>query len=730
MPILDGYLAGPPRNPERGIVERDLMLMPQGSGVIRLRGPKLPLANWGMAFECVDRGGYYDAVDYFLPDIPEMWEVFFGDPAWVSASAAKAVIDAVGALTSLPAFEFLVNEPKIAQTIFAQCGVSREEEAVKRLEFLDKMRAINFLRYFKASSADAMELAHWNSPGLVRLLKNDPYHLAGRPRINFDVMDNIARYVKYHDPLRRRHAFVLSVMAGWVYGEGHTYGTLPRVKKRLLEKFPFLSGPKLEQEIDDAIRGAKRELEIRPYPSKKNPNVFLYTYDHLYYAEVHAANRIRELWSSKPAGVRVPALMRNEVALIHKLDAFQRRALDVALDHGVSVITGGPGKGKTHVIAALYEACVKAGLRVGVGASTGKAARNLDVKGVPAQTLHRLIEAVPARDGGINTKYHYENNPLPYDVVVVDEASMLDAYIFEKALYATANGVNVVLVGDPDQLPPVGPGQPFRDTLAVFRGVNKGYAELQVNHRQGAGSTIPALAAKIIDGTLDEADLNSPDVEIVLVNSSNPGMGSAIINAIKGNGGLRGSSVVALHPHKKDVNDLNREIQAVLNPGPANWPFHAGDPVMQTVNRYDALLSDGRGLTAVMNGEVGKVVSVHPDSFGNIKSLEVDFGAGRTVVYEGLEIDANLDLAYVLTVHKCQGTEADVAVLPLLSNMMGGKTRLTYAWKRQLFYTAFTRAKCKVILVTDDPKLAVRAAKAKTAGRKTNYLKMLQKVVI
>ncbi|MBC7106547.1 MAG: ATP-binding domain-containing protein, partial [Firmicutes bacterium] len=169
--------------------------------------------------------------------------------------------------------------------------------------------------------------------------------------------------------------------------------------------------------------------------------------------------------------------------------------------------------------------------------------------------------------------------------------------------------------------------------------------------------------------------------------------------------------VLVLYPYKDEVERLNRLIQDAVNPG--RLPLRPGDPVVQLVNEYEAEHARQSGLkVAVMNGEIGRVVAARPNAFGNLEEVEVEFDPGRVVIYRGPAVDAQLALAYVLTVHKAQGTEADTVIIPVLSGMTARAKGA--AWKRPLLYTAVTRAKQKVVLVTDDLQAAARAARWKT----------------
>lgn len=718
MPVSVGQFVNAPRFPTPGIVERDFAVR---SAVVTVQGKVMPYMSLGAVLEyTANRGNPWTALSYALPDDPASWEVLCGDPQVFSAQDGAAVINALGQVAPPPAFSALIEgiRTKNGISIVAEASLKSKdkwERLRERAVFFSHLSDVNFLRQFDASATDAAELVQYHGPGLSALLKNDPYCLAGYPRARFSVLKNIANYAGYNNFQREKTAFILCKVAEWIFGDGHTFDFMSRLVREAEKKFN-LTPAQAQREVSSALLWMHQNLEGYVFT---RGNKHYVTYEHLFSAERYAAERAKALWAASPAGAGVSARARNAAARQFNLDPSQRAALDVALDHGLSVITGGPGTGKTHLIAALREACSKAGLDVWVGAATGRAARNLISRGIHAETVHRLLGIRPTY-GRVESLYNYREKPAPCKVLIVDEAGMLDAYMFEKVLYAVADGTNVVLVGDVDQLPPVGPGSPFADTLASMRGTGKGFAVLNTNHRQGPGSQIPVLGAKINSGLLTLSGVQAcPDAVIVPAqpNISTQQLGSILIQTAQQYGGTwaRGSlcpPVLILAPGRIDVEYLNRTMQNAVNPGPL--PFRPGDPVVQTVNNYEA---------QVMNGEMGRVVAARSNVFGNLDRVEVEFDQHRVVAYDGIRAEAQLSLAYVMTVHKAQGAEADVVVLPVMMGMASGKRP---AWRRTLLYTAVTRARQKVVFVTDDPAEIVRAAQRAKIRRLTRYGKRVQ----
>jgi exodeoxyribonuclease V alpha subunit len=758
MPMTTGLLVNPPRFPQPGTVERDFDWPLNGGVTTRsvLVGPLLPHRNLGLLVDYQLNGAVWEVQDFLVPDDPAAWERLFGDPSRFSAADAANLLAIARTKTAMPLFEALVDELAFGRGPVAAAAEKVVpddvwKELLERVKGLDRLRTMVFLRVHGFSASDAAELARHQPPGLVRRLKADPYHLAGRPRARFGGLDSIAQYAGYRNPGRRREAYVLCEVAEWIYGNGHTHDLLARLERRTARRFG-LSPAQAQREVQLAMLAGAARVDMKAF-------VHTCTYEPLHWAQIHARDRAAALWASAPAGRRVSARRRSAAAAKFNLDPTQRAALDTALDYGLSVVTGGPGTGKTHLIAALVEACSLAGLTAAVGAATGRAARNLAARGVLAQTVHKLLDLRPA-GVGVDSKYRHTGNPYPCHVLIVDEAGMLDAYVFEKVLWAVRDGTNVVLVGDANQLPPVGPGRPFFDTLRELKDPNrsgfppgKGWAELQVNHRQGPGSAIPALASKIIATgkrtpgvpPLTVQDItNCPDARVVPVpaGAGRSQLGPVLANLVRQHGGAwqPGQAcppVLVLHPLRDEADYLNRLIQAMVNPGvgaAASWPFRVGDPVVQMVNDYEAPLARQPGATVpVMNGEVGRVVAAYPDAFGGLRRVEVEFDPQRVVAYEGYAIESSLSLAYVLTVHKAQGAEADVAVLVVPSGMRvprGGGRLGRQAWTCPLLYTAVTRARTRVVFVTDDPAAVVAAAQRGMGGRMTRYSKWIRGVFV
>jgi exodeoxyribonuclease V alpha subunit len=359
-------------------------------------------------------------------------------------------------------------------------------------------------------------------------------------------------------------------------------------------------------------------------------------------------------------------------AVLDELDETQRGAVESVLRHGVSVLTGGPGTGKSRTVAALVRLAEKEGVTVALAAPTGRAAKRLEELGdAPAATLHRLLGA----QGRTGTFARGEEWPLDAELVVVDETSMLDVELAAALLEACADGTHLLLVGDPAQLPSIGPGRVLAD---LVESGTVPVVELTTLYRQAAGGAIARLATGVRGGELPPVD--APDKEVVIV----PAVGAAeaahrvvqlVTDSIPRVLGIPADDVQVVTPvHKGPAGtlELNKALKARLNPGRGTVSgFDAGDRVVATANHLEA------EPTGFANGEVG-LVSAAKDG-----TVTVEFASGAANV-SGRAL-ADLKHGWAVTVHRAQGSEwpAVVAVLPPEAGGM---------LSRPLVYTALTRA--------------------------------------
>lgn len=382
----------------------------------------------------------------------------------------------------------------------------------------------------------------------------------------------------------------------------------------------------------------------------------------------------------------------------------QRQAILAAAKHGVTVLTGGPGTGKTTAVRGMLQLFEALGLTVVLAAPTGRAAKRLsELCGMEAKTIHRLLEAGYVAGGGRLAFQRCATAPLDCDVVILDEVSMVDVTLMQALLEAMPYGARLVLVGDPDQLPPVGPGNFLRDLISSHRIPVIALTEI---FRQAQQSAIVRNAHAINEG-LPPAPAGR-DGDFFIMKKTDPAEVMATIVSLCRDRlpryyGLSPSQIQVLSPARRQgagTIPLNRMLQEALNPPADGKPekrfgdtiFRQGDRVMQVRNNYDIVwetVSDGQTGMGMFNGDVGEIVQIFPSQ----ECLTVRFD-DKLATYT-FDMLGELELAYAMTVHKAQGSEFEAVVVAVSS----GITRRLMT--RSILYTAITRAKKLLVLVGD-----------------------------
>jgi exodeoxyribonuclease V alpha subunit len=546
-------------------------------------------------------------------------------------------------------------------------------------------------------------------PPAPRLLRDDPWRLLAVPGVTPADADRVARAaiagVPRDDP-RRARALVGYVLAA-VARDGHTVTARSEVRAALAE---FGAGDP-DRAIDAALEAgtviaADGGSEGGGAEEDGAGGVGLARYAE---AEDGLAQGIARLAATaQPIGAD---LRRAEAAA---LDEAQRQAVRAALERGVSVLTGGPGTGKSRTVATLVTLAERAGKSVALAAPTGRAAKRLEeLCDSPASTLHRLLGA-QARTSGEGVRFdggfaRGEQWPLDEDVVVVDEASMLDVELADALLSACSDGTHLVLVGDAAQLPSIGAGRVLGD---LIDSATIPVTELTTLYRQDEGGTIARLAKAVREGDLPPVDDPTHEVVVVAARGSAEAAHRVVqlvtdsIPRVLGIAAQQVQVVTPVHRGGAGTLALNAALKAKLNPGTGKRRFDVGDRVVATANHLEA---EPFGYA---NGEVGTVAEVEGDG-----TVTVDFASGPAEV-KGKAL-ADLVHGWAITVHRAQGSEFP-AVVVVVPPEAGGML------SRPLVYTAMTRAQRHLSVVhAAGPMLGRAVRRVGAVPRRTRLRRLL-----
>ncbi|MBO5454161.1 MAG: ATP-dependent RecD-like DNA helicase [Clostridia bacterium] len=611
----------------------------------------------------------------------------------VRSGTAKKIVDAFGENS----LDIIENAPEKLAEIK---GISVTKAFEINEEYLKQFGIRNivmFLQKYSISPLFAQRIFKKFGSNAVTKIKDNPYLLAEHIHgIGFRTCDKIALQmgITYDSPYRLKEGvkFVLSECSL----SGHTYYPY----EALIGKSCRLLGAS-DDSIAVAISELALEKQIVLEKGEKHTAVYLSYY---YYTEVSAAEKLKKL--NEPYPKKITEDLKKVVEKAEKnagitLQDKQREAVFSSLTFPVSVITGGPGTGKTTVIKTIINAMELQGKKVVLAAPTGRAAKRMSsVTNKEAKTLHRLLETDFSKDGNAPVFIKNEKNPIEANVIIVDEMSMVDIVLFNSLLKAVAVGTVLILVGDSDQLPSVGPGNVLRDIIDS-EGII--VSELTQIYRQSNQSMIVINAHMINQGEFPF--LNEKGGDFFYINRNNP---DHIINTIvdlclsrlpKAYGVNPMTDIQILTPMRKNavgVNALNAALQEALNPYSPNKPeksfgdtvYRKFDKVMQTKNNYDIEWEQendaGFGL---YNGDIGIINDVNEE----FETLDITFDDNKQVIYDFGCVN-ELELAYATTIHKSQGSEFPIVIIPIYQSSEKLMTR-------NLLYTAITRATKLVILV-------------------------------
>ena len=587
-------------------------------------------------------------------------------------------------------------------------GISEKkarEIAAQMEEKADMRKAMMFLQKYGISLNLGAKIYQKYGDSVYSVLQENPYRLADDiSGVGFKIADEIAGRIGIHTDSDYR------IKSGMMYtllqatGEGHVY--LP--KEELFQRSSELLGVDvsyMEKHLMDL------SMERKVIQKEEGETVLVYP-SRFYYLELNTARMLRELNIDCPED---EAFVQRRIAQIEKetgttLDEMQKKAVTEAAGHGLFILTGGPGTGKTTTINAIIRFFEGEGSELRLAAPTGRAAKRMtEATGYEAQTIHRLLElnGMPEEERQ-GQAVHFERNaenPLEADVIIIDEMSMVDIQLMHSLLLAVTAGTRLILVGDENQLPSVGPGNVLRD---IIRSGEFPVVELKKIFRQASESDIVVNAHKINRG--EQVTLSNKSSDFFFLKRQDADIIIRVVIALIQEKlpryvEAKPFDIQVLTPMRKGllgVERLNQILQRYLNPPEPSKKekeygqglFREGDKVMQIRNnyqleweirgRYGIPVDKGVG---VFNGDTGILKTINEFS----ETAEVEFEDGRCAEYSFKQLE-ELELAYAVTIHKSQGSEYPAVVIPLLS---GPRMLLN----RNLLYTAVTRARRCVTIV-------------------------------
>ncbi|MCI5585266.1 MAG: ATP-dependent RecD-like DNA helicase [Lachnospiraceae bacterium] len=678
-----------------------------------------------------------------LPDDSQSMERYLGSGAikGVGPALARRIIGVFGEDT----FRIIEEEPERLTEVKGISERIAREISTQMEEKKDMRQAMLFLQQYGISHTLAVRIYETYGAKTLQVIRENPYQLAEDVHgIGFRMSDEIAfrMGIRTDSDFRIRSGILYTLLLASV--EGHAY--LP--KEILLRNTSIMLELKPEQiELQLSNLAMDKKVVIKT----DGENIFVYAWVY-YYAELNCARMLSDIDSAlevfskdeeegEPGEAYRDTVLKKIVLLEEKLnihlDELQRQAVLESVLHGVFILTGGPGTGKTTTINMLISYYEQEGMDIFLAAPTGRAAKRMsEATGFEARTIHRLLEL----NGGLEENgkkagfTRKEDNPLEADVVIIDEMSMVDIHLFQALLKAIAPGTRLILVGDVNQLPSVGPGQVLQDLISseAFSVVR-----LEKIFRQAKDSDIVVNAHKIHQGERPVIDNKSKDFFFLERNDVNviyKHMIQLIQEKLPGYCHIHPFEIQVLTPMRKGnlgVETLNRILQRYLNPESKQKEeylygdniFRVGDKVMQVknnyqleweiVSKYNIPIDKGVG---VFNGDMGIIREIHSYN----QTLVVEFDDMRRVIYpfSGLE---ELELAYAITIHKSQGSEYPAVLLPLLK----GPRQLL---NRNLLYTGVTRAKSCLTILGSSETLAEMVANENESRRYTGLSLRIREV--
>lgn len=621
----------------------------------------------------------------------------------VGEALAKRIVKRFGKDT----FRVIEEEPERLVEVKGISERIAQQITDQMIEKREIREAFLFLQKYGITNTLAVKIYEKYGMGMYGILKENPYRLAEDIQgVGFRLADEIAEKIGIHtdSDYRIRSGILYTLLQASL--EGHMFLPMRVLMRRSAD---LLQVP--EEAIRAQIQNLHMDHKVVVKKTTDEPEVYAFSY---YYAELNCARMLRELNVLMESELLDSEEKRIETILQRilkeqglELDELQKNAVLECVKHGIMILSGGPGTGKTTTINTIIRYFDEEGMDILLAAPTGRAAKRMtEATGYEARTIHRMLEINGGMEDGSRARFERNGeNPLEADVVIIDEMSMVDIYLFQSLLEAVSVGTRLILVGDVDQLPSVGPGQVLQDLIE-----SKSFPTVMLKkiYRQAGESDIVMNAHRINMGqkialnnkSKDFFFLPRNDVQVIYKH-----MIQLITEKLPRYVEAQPYDIQVLTPMRKGslgVETLNEILQRYLNPADPSRKEHAagdrifreGDKVMQIknnyqleweiVSQYGIRIDSGSG---VFNGDIGTIRRIREES----STVQVEYDEHRLVEYTFSQLD-EIELAYAITIHKSQGSEYPAVLLPLLS---GPKMLMN----RNLLYTAVTRArKCVTIL--------------------------------
>lgn len=653
----------------------------------------------------------------------------------IGASLAARIVKRFGKDT----FRIIEEEPERLAEIKGISERKARDIAAQMEEKREMREAMIYLQRYGISNTLAVKIYEAYGSRLYGILEENPYKLADDiDGIGFKKADELAAKIGIHtdSDYRVRSGILYTLLQA--SGEGHVYlpGSILVKRAAALLQLP-------PEAVEDQIPNLAMDKKL--VVKREGEDTLCYA-SGFYYAELSCARMLSELNVDMASGGELER--SEEEKILHKiekiqrqeeleLDGLQKQAVLESVKHSILILTGGPGTGKTTTINMMIRYFEEEGLDLFLAAPTGRAAKRMtEATGYEARTIHRMLElsGTMPEEGRKASFERNEENPLEADVVIVDEMSMVDIYLFQALLKAVSPGTRLILVGDQNQLPSVGPGQVLHDLIGsgAFPVVR-----LQKIFRQAGESDIVVNAHRINRGEEINLDNKSRDF-FFLERNSVPVIYKHMVQLIREKlppyVKAHPFDIQVLTPMRKGnlgVETLNAILQTYLNPADASKKeaqigetlFREGDKVMQTknnyqlewevVSRYGIPIDRGVG---IFNGDMGIVKEINEHA----QTVAVEYDEHRRVTYGYSQME-EVELAYAITIHKSQGSEYPAVIMPL----MGGPRML---FNRNLLYTGVTRARDCVTILGNRQVVGEMIANASEAKRYTSLDKRIREL--